>query len=245
MTVDTISVIQANIYKFNEDVRHDIRKLVKQGAMAVCLNEAQNFIRDVERIGGNNGYALYGTDRGKGGTSILLHDDIPNVRTVQKHICNAVDPYPGRIATCIKFRIDGEKYAIINVHFPAAVQEGIRTPVDHGIVAEFINGEKIVTAWANRLRDKGFRVIVIGDMNWAYVPWNLRPWFWSPQSAFDRRCGMTCNYDEETLPRPIGDKRAIEYVFWHPDDFEYISQRFVGPESSDHPFIEVVLVPVQ
>jgi endonuclease/exonuclease/phosphatase (EEP) superfamily protein YafD len=237
---EPLAFITANVWKDNPKIEPDLRLLVNQGAFAIGINEGQRFKDQIDRIAARGGYRVYGSDYG---TAILLHEDVREVRIRTNNISDPVGDSPRRKVTEALFTLHGHEYVIQNTHMNAHVQAGQHKPQDLPRVQEYIDGMKIVTGMAARHREQGRRVITMGDMNWAWSPWDLRQWLWSPQAAFKRRAGMKCQFDKGMLPRPKADGRPIEYVFWHPKDFTFVSQKFIGPESSDHPFHEVTLRP--
>jgi hypothetical protein len=241
---EVLSFTTANLWRENKRPGHDIRLLCKQGTTSVGLNEARKFHQMIDRIARSNGYDAFGTAPGnKGNNPVLLQDDIKVIDVERRTISEEVGISPARTALCVKFKIDKRKYAHINTHFNSHVQEGPANPHELARVGEYIDGIKEVTRWVNRLRKQGFYVVVTGDMNWAYRRRSLKNWWWSPQRAFRRRSGLVCQFDYRVLKRPKGDRRPIEYVLWHPDDFKFRGQHFIRGEHSDHPFHEVTLQP--
>lgn len=237
--------ITANVYNKNPHIERDLRLLVGTGALGIGLNEAGTYQPLIAEIAADGGYQVHGAgDRGT--TCILLRDEAEDVTTEKRQTA-----YPAggsqvtRWGTCSKFTRKRRRYALLNVHLNAGAQdrEDFNRPRDipREQVESYAASVKMVTDWAVELRNDGCRTVVTGDMNWA---WTGGPaWRWSPERAFAERAGMKCQFDYGRLRRPEGDRRAIEYIFFHEDDFSYRSQRFVGPETSDHPFHEVSLTP--
>lgn len=145
---------------------------------------------------------------------------------------------PERDALGATFTLDGVRRAHINAHMNSHVQAGPAKAHDLPRVAEYVAGAKVLTAWVAELEAAGYVVTVTGDLNWA---WSARPvqWAYSPVRVFGR-IGFVSQYDYGVLPRPKGDARAIEYVLFRPNGYD-VTQRFVTPEKSDHPWVEVTL----
>lgn len=241
---EVLSVITANIWRENPKGMRDLRLLLSQHATVVGLNEARNFAEAIERIAPGKGYTAYGAGPGnRHNNAVLIHDDVRVLDFERRVISEGIGDSPERTAVALKFEVDGTKYAIINTHFNSHVQKDPNTPWALPRVDEFVEGIKEIARWVNRLRKQGFKVIVMGDMNWAWMKRRFRAWWWSPQRAFRRRSGLVSQFDYRMLNRPRGDERPIEYVLWHPDDFKYVGQKFIKGEHSDHPFHEVTLHP--
>jgi endonuclease/exonuclease/phosphatase family metal-dependent hydrolase len=241
---EVLNFITANIWRENPKAMSDLRKLLSQGAEVVGLNEARNFAEAIERIAPGKGYVSFGAGPGnRHNNPVLIHDDVRVIDFERRTVSDGIGDSPERTAVCLKFQIGDEKFAVINTHFNSHVQKDKNTPWKLPRVDEFIEATKEVTRWVNRLRKQGYKVVVMGDLNWAWMKRSAKAWWWSPQRAFRRRSGLICQFDKKLLPRPRGDARPIEYVLWHPDDFVYLGQKFVKPEHSDHPFHEVTLRP--
>lgn len=240
---ELLTIVTANLWRENPRAEHDIRLLVGQGSSSIGINEGRKYASELRTIGTRNGYTVHGEGSTNNGNNPVLLQDSFTVRDVERRvISDRVGISPARTCLGVKFEAT-HRYAHLNTHFNSHVQEGRADPHELPRVDEYIDGTREVTGWARWLRKHGWRVVVTGDMNWAWMARGAKAWWWSPQRAFKRRCGMICQFDKKMLPRPKGDRRPIEYVFWHPDDFAYQGQNFIKGEHSDHPFHEVALRP--
>lgn len=201
--------------------------------------------RQVREAAAASGYQAFGTDgeeRWQRQNPVLIRGDVTVRGSETRQMCEAVGTSPARSAVAVRFERDGLRWAVINTHMNSHVQASRTEPRHLPRKGQYREHAIRLTEWVEELRGQGYRVIVAGDLNWAWSPQPLQ-WWWSPKAVFGR-LGMVSQFEYGLLPRPKGDRRAIEYVLFHPDDATCTSQRFITPEASDHPWHAVTLQPL-
>ena len=233
----TFSVVTANLWRENPQIERDLATLVRNGAEVNALNEAWPWADEIEAAA-RAGYQTIATRARKPvrSNAMLVRGDVQVLDWRAEVLSRAVGRSPERSWTEADLRIGGFDVTVLNTHANAGVQAGPAKPRELPRVREYIAGSKRITTRAAALRAQGKRVIVLGDLNWAWSP-RVVQWRHSPKAAFGR-IGFVSQYDYDQLDRPKGDLRPIEYVLFHPADFAYKGQRFVTPEKSDHPWTE-------
>ena len=242
--MSTLSVVTANLWNANPDVLHDLRKVCNSGAVAIGLNESKQHNAAINKVARSHDFRVFQhTDRDD--NIVLLREDVPLLNFEHRRLASPQRDDSGtvvshnRTGNAVGFEWEGQPVTFLNVHLSTAQDHA--GDWDGGLVEgpegpEWVRSMKKTTGWARDLQDLGYRTVVAGDLNWAYLPRSEESFRWAPVKAFHRRCRMHCQFEEEIIDRPTRDRRMIEYVFWNRCDFDYVSQRFVGPESSDHPF---------
>ena len=137
--------------------------------------------------------------------------------------------FKNRWATVVKFLWKGQRWAILNYHGNALIQDrSTGDPLENERVLEYRRAAIEIETHIKSLQQEGFRVIVTGDFN--YRRYSLRGfvlWYYSPQAIFER-CNLS--YAE----------KGLDYVAW-PSCFNSVKQTLVpiSQTGSDHPWLVV------
>lgn len=237
-----LRIVSANFYAKNPQPEKDIKRLTRLNADAIGLQEAHNHLELIRREAAPLYNTHVGMDIGKRNITafrevpILLHHK-RNFEGMASHkISNLTDKGIGnaRSMTTVRFRKYGRKFAHINTHLNAKIQNhdtGKPRSVRIPRVAEYIKSAGRLQRHIKQLQKRGYKVIVTGDLN--YMSHKRIPGFfymyWAPQKIF-RRCGL--HWVEN----------GLDYVAWD-KSLRKIGHGLVGTKAtgSDHNWIVVTL----
>lgn len=237
-------VASVNIYVANKQLQADLKRLKSLGLVAIGMQETHKRYADIVK-GLSDTFDEYSADRDSAGgrapqdCTIFLHKKA----TYLGHGAYQVSEQVGdsgiaaaRWLVWVRFQWNGHKYALLNVHLNAAIQNRKTGAPLTGIerVRQYrLSAAEVEEEIASQQQD-GYNVIVVGDFNYRrYRIANFTLWKWSPQEIFRRR-GL--KYIE----------KGLDYVAWTPTleqrKFDEIPTSQTG---SDHPWLVVNLRPKQ
>lgn len=230
---ERLQIITANLWKDNPAIEADLAVLAATRAHIIGCQEAARFTRLLRNVEGYQWVVVPGESQTAG---VLVRDDVEVVEHGFRQISEAVGISPARGAQWVVYKWHGILRAHVNTHWNSHVQLGAATPRTLPRVREYIKGTWAVTALVSELKAQGYPVTVTGDLNWSYTA-QRRQWWYAPRQVFGR-LGFVAQFAAATnpWPRPKGDRREIEYVFYEPSDLTLVAQRFVEGEHSDHPW---------
>lgn len=239
-TPQELSIVQANFLKTNKKPEADIETLRKTGASLIGLNEAKHFVEQLKNV---DGYLLVSGGNGAAlNNPILVRDDVAGLKVTGSSVhkmCNKVNQSPDRWATVVQYTLNGQKRAHIQTHSNAHIELAGK-PRDLPRVKEDIRHMQRLEDLVKVLRaaDGGTKVTVAGDLNWAWDREDKKDWHWSPEAVF-KRLGLTTTFEDKTNPKggTLGS-RDIDYVAYDEDDLAVTDQKVIGPEHSDHRWVQ-------
>lgn len=229
---ERLTLVTANLWNSNPAIKSDLALLPPTRAHIIGCQEAWPYTAEVRAVPGYQ-WVVVGKHESIG---CLVRQDIEVVESGHVRISDAVGSSPGRHALWFVYKWHGILRAHVNTHFNAHVQADADSPNTLPRVREYIKGAKKVAALVADLEAQGYPVTVTGDLNWAFSAQQSQ-WYYAPRLVFGR-LGLFSQFEAAAnpLPRPAGDKRAVEYVFYDPDDLHLVAQRFIEGEHSDHPW---------
>jgi hypothetical protein len=232
--VGELTIAHGNLFKDNTQKGADVALLDKQTAHVFGLNEAYRF-RDLLKTLKNYRVIAPGTGAALNNV-ILLRHDITWLGEGWRKMCDKVGTSPERTATWALYQHAGHKWAHIQTHTNAHIEDAGK-PRNLPRVAQDIIHMRRLTALVKELRAQGYRVTIAGDFNWH---WKVgKVWTWAPRAMF-ARLGMRSNWITPSAPTggSLGSRR-IDYLAHDDADLRIASQHIISGEHSDHRWLSV------
>lgn len=210
-------------------------------AVALGLQEAWTADDDLLRAMRDEYLLFSGGPAGKSGQEVpvLLSKKARYIGDGAYLVSDRVSPdnkgiAPDRYLTWVRFEWKGVKYAIINMHPNAAVQNrDTGAPLSRKIkrVREFIRSMKELEEEIQSQKADGYVPVVTGDLNYRVRP-GVTLWKWSPAAVFKRN-GLAFHAE------------GLDYIAWQATKLGKIRVNVIpaSQTGSDHPWLVADLRP--
>lgn len=233
-----MKIASINIYAGNKQLAKDIRTIKSLDLDVFGVQEASRRFNMLAN-GFDRGYRVFAPKssiRGAKDCTTFVSRRLKVVAHSTKIISQAAAPKrvaPARWLTAVVVEEGGERYAFLNVHLHASIQNR-RTgnPLNARRVNQYIKGIQEIERQIGAYQKAGYKVIVVGDFNYRIFKVRaFRLWRYSPQSLFER-CGLQF----------ISDK--LDYIAFS-KSLKIKSRKNIptSQTGADHPWLILDLVP--
>ena len=159
----------ANLWLDNPTPAADLAVLAAEHPDVIGLNEARNHSSVVEST---PGYLTVHADEVPAGTQnpiLLRRATTLFLGSGAERMCEPVGKAPERWAVYALFEVNGVRFAYVNTHMNSHVENDGR-PFPLPRVGQYVDHVHRLSALVRSLRVRDYRVIVGGDLNWAWTP---------------------------------------------------------------------------
>jgi endonuclease/exonuclease/phosphatase (EEP) superfamily protein YafD len=227
----SVSVVTANLWRENPAAEADLAALVALGVDVVGINEGRLFRRLVGRAPGYLAVLPTEVPAGSQNPILLRRETTRFLGSGAERMCESVGSAPERWAVYALFEIGRSRLAYVNTHLNSHVEDD-GTPFELPRVGRYVEHVHRLAMLVRSLQDRGYRVLVGGDFNWAWTSERPR-WRHAPAVLFEE-LGLEVNWAHGTAPRggSFGDRR-IDYLAHDGDVLEIDGQQLLRGHS-DH-----------